>query len=63
MHQVLDTDLVAALEGCAVGIPVSVRNRGMPILVTVFYARGAMIFIIPTCAFDAVMEAFPLHAL
>ena len=63
MHEVLDTDLIAAPEGCAIGLPVVVRNRGVPILVTVFYAGRAMIFIVPTRAFDAFVEAFPLHTL
>ena len=63
MHEVLNSNLIAALEGCAVGIPVAVRNRGMPILIAVFYAGRTMVFIVPTRAFDAVMEAFLLHSL
>ena len=63
MHQVLDSNLIATPKGCAVSLPVMVRNRGMPILVTVFYAGRAMIFIVPTRAFDAFVEAFPLHSL
>ncbi len=63
MHEVLNSNLIAALEGCAVGIPVVARNRGMPILVTVFYAGRTMVFIILTRTFDAFMEAFPLHSL
>jgi len=63
MHQVLDANLIAALKGCAIGIPVAVRNRGMTILVTVFDAGRTMVLIILTRTFDAFMEAFPLHSL
>ena len=63
MHQVLDSNLIAAPEGRAIGFAVTVRNRRMPILVTVFHGRRTMIFIVLTRTLDAVMEALSLHSL
>jgi hypothetical protein len=63
VHQVLDAGFISAPESLTIGFAIVMRNWWMPELVTVFYARLAVVFIVLACACDSIVKALRLHSL